>query len=270
MLGEGADDFRCHVVCDVTIVFGDLKTFRCHVVCDVTVLFCALCMTSAYQASRGANCPSPTSTTARQDLKQAREDLAAAPFDGPQDRLNFVGLVYKTHAGPHIEYVNGQSGSETFGELEPSLLQQMDLGRLLSPGQLFLDMGAGYGGPSLFAGLLTGCDTISYEISEAPAKLSMPMYRSVFAKCADEFAKRVEKFAKSPDELAKSADERAESADAFEKSAFSLGCMQFLHEDMRCDETGLGRAIADASVILVNNLVFEEECKFILSFFPVL
>ncbi|KAJ7926608.1 histone methylation protein DOT1-domain-containing protein [Mycena leptocephala] len=175
--------------------------------------------------SKDARCPAPTSGAVRKELKGSKEELACAPFTELANRLNFIELLYHFHARPRISFVTGQSGSRTYGELGSALLTKMDLDTLLSPGKLFLDIGAGIGKPAMHAALSSGCDTISYEIGGAPAKIAVPLFRNLFAKCA------VEKY--------------------------SLGRHQFVHADVRENDSGLGKAIASASVILINNKAFD-------------
>ncbi|KAJ7826120.1 hypothetical protein B0H14DRAFT_3145007 [Mycena olivaceomarginata] len=161
--------------------------------------------------SKDARCPAPTSGAIRKELKGSNEELACAPFTEIANRLNFIELLYHFHARPRISFVTGQSGSRTYGEL--------------ARGKLFLDIGADIGKPAMHAALSSGCDTISYEIGGAPAKIAVPLFRNLFAKCA------VEKY--------------------------PLGCHQFVHADVRENDSGLGKAIASASVILINNKAFD-------------
>ncbi|KAJ7940102.1 hypothetical protein B0H13DRAFT_2300174 [Mycena leptocephala] len=136
--------------------------------------------------SKDARYPAPTSGAVRKELKGSKEELAFAPFTELANRLNFIELLYHFHARPRILFVTGQSGNRTYGELGSGLLTKMDLDTLLSPGKLFLDIGAGIGKPAMHAALSSGCDTIVYEIGGAPAKIAVPLFRNLFAKCAVE------------------------------------------------------------------------------------
>ncbi|KAJ7193180.1 hypothetical protein GGX14DRAFT_405794 [Mycena pura] len=98
--------------------------------------------------SKAARCPAPTL-----GLTDELEELRFTDLD---QRLHFLDRLEDLHAGPKILFVNGQSGSDTYGK------------------------------PGMYTALSSGCHTISYEINPAPAKIAVPLYHKLFLKCAAE------------------------------------------------------------------------------------
>ncbi|KAF8194909.1 hypothetical protein K438DRAFT_1968862 [Mycena galopus ATCC 62051] len=174
-----------------------------------------------------SQCPAPTSGSVRKELGSSESQLANAAFGDAAQRLAFLDLVYDLHGSPRISFVNGRVGSETFGELGPVALKATDLGKWLGPGMVLLDIGAGVGEPALYAALLTGCDTISYEICDAPAKLAALLFRKISAKCAAE--------------------------------GYPMGCHQYVHADIETRPYDFPKAVASANVIILNNKLFSAE-----------
>ncbi|KAJ7854806.1 hypothetical protein B0H14DRAFT_2579643 [Mycena olivaceomarginata] len=87
--------------------------------------------------SKAFRCPAPTSGAVRKELQSSQKQLAQAAFSNREDRLEFLELLFNT-----------------YGELGPGLLAKMDLDTWLSPGKVFLDIGAGIGEPAISVLLL--------------------------------------------------------------------------------------------------------------------
>ncbi|KAJ7076231.1 histone methylation DOT1, partial [Mycena belliarum] len=133
---------------------------------------------------------------------------------------------YDSMVSPNIAFVKGQKGSRVYGELKSEALQTLcgRVGQSLKQGSLFLDIGAGIGHAALFLALTTGCNTIAYEFTEAPAKLAAGLYRGL--------ARRAH------------------------KTGYSLGTHQYVYGDVQT-QASFVNAISAASVILWNNKAFE-------------
>ncbi|KAJ7709236.1 hypothetical protein B0H16DRAFT_1746000 [Mycena metata] len=78
----------------------------------------------------------------------------------------------------------------------------------------------------MYAALLCRCDTVSYEIALGPAQIAVPLFRTVAQKCGD--------------------------------SGYSMGSHAFIHADTMIDPS-VGRAIACAKVILIDNKEFPDD-----------
>ncbi|KAJ6553818.1 histone methylation protein DOT1-domain-containing protein [Mycena vulgaris] len=174
--------------------------------------------------------PAPTSGVVRKERlsPQIQDPLAAAPFRDGTDRVAFLELAYDLQSSRHIHEVRGQTGSQTYGDLGPALLGKLNLRELLSMGDLMVDLGSGIGHPAMYAGLLCGCDTVSYEISDEPAKIAVALFRTVAQKCRNE--------------------------------GYSMGSHAFIHADMTIYPS-VGTAIACAKVILINNKAFTADLR---------
>lgn len=146
--------------------------------------------------------------------------------------MQIIEENYQRSVGPHVQSLKQYEAfsSTVYGELMPSLAHEIIVLTGLGEGKLFLDLGSGVGNVVVQASLQTGCKGFGVELMPAPAKVGKEMVECLKVRCRM-WGVRIGEVELEEGDMLKSA---------------------------KVDEL-----IGKADVVLVDNKVFEESCKFL-------
>jgi [histone H3]-lysine79 N-trimethyltransferase len=152
----------------------------------------------------------------------------------PKVLLRIIEETYQRAVGPHVSELNRYAAfsSEVYGELLPPFVTEIINSTGINQNSLLLDLGSGVGNVLLQASLATGCRSYGIELMHAPAKLARLQLEQFRMRCR--------------------------------MWGLQMGEVE-LEEGNMLESTRTNELIKEADVVLVNNKVFKESCKFCLS-----
>lgn len=149
--------------------------------------------------------------------------------------MRIVDETYQRAVGPEVDSLKNYQAftAETYGELMPSFVSRIIKETKLNADSLFVDLGSGVGNTVCQASLETGCRSFGVELLNRPAAVAETQLQQLRIRCG--------------------------------MWGVGLGDVELEHNDM-LKSRRVDALLSKADVVLVNNKVFDEARKFILSY----